>query len=248
MIRFPPIGFLVFYPATLALFAYGVRGNWPWLVSENARFEPWEVPVVWAPVATAFLLFVEHGVSQAVGKPMLRRVHTVTFRAFLVAVAFECVLVAYSVAEEEVGHARAVRTPAELVAGHSYVESGGLRRYSFTCSFADRRGARHSAWFSDTADGVPDQVRRAIDRGHGVAMATVAYDPRWPGRNWLADRPYTHDNRLFLFALLSLVFSLPLAGGLAQFRKWVPWLPTPRVAPFLGATWVLVMAVLLQGW
>ncbi|HEY8750763.1 MAG TPA: DUF3592 domain-containing protein [Tepidisphaeraceae bacterium] len=248
MTRVPPVGFLIFFPTTVALFIYGLAGNWPWLISENARFELWELPVVWEPIAIAMLLFLEYGFSQTTGKPLYPKAYDVTFIAFLIAAACEGALAGHSIIEETLAHSRAVRAPAEIVSGHSRRQPEGHRRYTLTCSFVDQRGKRHLAWFSDVSDGIPARVQSAIDTGRSPATKDVAYDPQWPGRNWLADVPYSHDNRLFIFSLMALLFSLPLAGGLAVFRRWMPWLPTPRVAPFLGATWMLVMAAAIQGW
>jgi hypothetical protein len=76
----------------------------------------------------------------------------------------------------------------------------------------------------------------------------VSYDPNRPSRSWPADFPYSDNNRLFVFSLISLLFSSLLAANLAVFRKWLPVLPPPEVGPFVAATLLLLTAGLLQGW
>jgi hypothetical protein len=79
------------------------------------------------------------------------------------------------------------------------------------------------------------------------APVIIVYDAAWPRRSWLAGLPYSDDNRIYLYSLLTLVFSSSLAALLATLRKHIEGLPPPEVAPFLGAVLVLCLGGVVQG-
>src|SRR5262249_1340989 len=137
---------------------------------------------------------------------------------------------------------------AQVTAGYSFLQTTGHRRYSLTCSFRDRNGHVQQAWFSLLARDVPLPVRRRVDDGKLPVPLGIVYDPTWPHRTWPAGLPYSDDNHIFLYSILTLIFSGPPASLLATLSKMFPGLPPPEVAPFLGAVFLLCFGGMLQGW
>src|SRR5262249_20558451 len=96
--------------------------------------------------------------------------------------------------------------------------------------------------------GVPRTVEKAIELGQLPVGTDIAYDPKWPGRTWLAEVPYSDDNRLFIYSLTSVMLSGLLTVGLMLFSDKHCLIPPAGIGPFLGMTALFGAAGFLQGW
>jgi hypothetical protein len=241
-------GFCLF-AAGLGIAAIAVVTNLPWLIAENQRIEPWKIPIVWSSEAAAFLCFVAYGVRQLLPPSLVfPRASRLTVKAFFIAVAFDLAFSIHGMIEERWAHSVAVPAQAQVHAGHSFVQWTGDRRYSLTCAFVNRDGQLQSGWYSLLSADVPPEVRLGVDGRKLPVGWKVAYDPNRPSRSWPAHLPYSDNDRLFMFSLITLLFSGLLTANLAVFRKWLTGLPPPEVGPFLGAAVLLFTVGRLQGW
>lgn len=236
---------LAIWISCLVLVVIGVSTNLPWLLAENSRLEPWKIPFIWSSELAAFVLFMEYGLQQIVQTRWNRS--RITVHAFIVATLLDLGLSAYSIIEENAAHNRALPAAGTVDAGYSWMESSGHTRYTLDYRFHDQTGKQYGGWYSDISDGVPDDVRAAVDNQNFPANIAVSYDPKWPTRSWLADVPYSHDNRLFIYSLFVIMLSVPLGGALALLHRSMSWFPDARMAPFFSATWILCLGAILQG-
>ena len=235
-----------FWFTCLAIFSAGLFVNRSWLFAETARLETWKVPVVWLSELTALVLFVRFGFCWFFQRVTSRSSKRIT-AAFVLGTILDLTLSGMSVLDEDAAYARSVVAPANVTNASHWMQSNQDTRYTFTYEFRDDQGNLHKGWCSDVRDGIPAEVKRAICNGKIPAPLQIKYDPRWPARSWLAGVQYTHDNRLFVFSLFTILLGCIAAATLVAFRPTLTWLPTTDVAPFLGATWVLCTAAAFQG-
>jgi hypothetical protein len=240
---------LCFLAACVALAGVAIVVNLPWLIAENARLEPWKIPIVWSSDAAAFVCLVGYGLRQVLPSSIVPcRASKLTFKAFFIAAVCDLAFSIYGMIEERWARSGAALAQGQVVAGHSFAQPSGHRRYTLSCQFLDRTGQLQHGWYSLLAPEVPHDVKASVDNGKLPVALKIAYDTKWPSRSWPADVPYSDNNRMYVFSLITLVFSGLLTANLAIWRKWLPGLPPPDVGPFLGATLLLVAAGLLQGW
>lgn len=176
------------------------------------------------------------------------RASHLTLKAFFVAAAFDLAFSIHGMIEERWAHRFAVPIRAQVIAGRSFAQPSGHRRYSLTCQFIDQAGRLQTGWYSLLSPDVPHAIRASVDGGKLPVGLNISYDPNWPSRSWPADLAYSDNNRIYLYSIITLVFSGLLTANLAVFRKWLTSLPPPEVGPFVGATLLLLGAGLLQGW
>jgi Protein of unknown function (DUF3592) len=247
--RVARIGILFACVGCLALFVAAVQVHLPWLAAEHRRLEPWKVPVVWMSEAIGLLSFVGYTISVALpAGPRPRTPGKFAVRVVLLGACLDAAFSGWSLAAEYLAHGRAVRVPAEVVAGKARETHPGHTTFTFTCTFRDPNGGVHAAWFPlvRNAD-VPVPVQQAIVGGQLPAAIDVLYDPECPGRTWLADVEYSDDGRVYFYSLMSLfcstLLAFPLAGWGAEYR----YLPPPATGPFLMMVVFLGLAGLFQG-
>jgi hypothetical protein len=234
----------------LALCAASLQLNAPWLAAENRRLEPWKVPIVWLSEATGLAAFVAYMVRltfTSAKRPWRPRKYSV--RVIVLSTCLDAGMSLWSMAEEYLGHSRAVRVQAQVVDGTTRVMPAGDTRLTFTCTFQDQQGVVHSAWFPLVKQpDVPINVQQAVLGGQLPATAEVLYDPRWPGRTWLADLEYTDDGRLFFYSLISLFCSTLLAIVLRGLNEDYRFVPPPASAAVFIMTVLFSCVAYFQGW
>jgi hypothetical protein len=237
------------FAAGLAIASIAIVTNLPWLIAENQRIEPWKIPIVWSSEAAAFLCFVGYGVRQLLPASLApARASRLTVKAFFIAAAFDLAFSIYGMIEERWAHWFAVPVQAHVYAGQSFVQWSGHRRYSLTFAFLDRTGQLRDGWYSLVSSQVPPEVRMGVDGRKLPVRLKLSYDQDRPSRSWPAHLPYSDNDRLFMFSLITLLFSGLLTANLAVFRKWLSGLPPPEVGPFLGAALLLFVVGTTQGW
>jgi hypothetical protein len=242
------LGFCLFVTG-LTLAGVAIVTNLPWLIAENRRLEPWKIPLVWSSEAAALVCFVRYGLRTLLPVSFASAgTSRLTFKTFAIAAFIDFAFSIDGMIEERWAHWRAVPAQARVFAGHSLLQHTGHRRYTLTCQFIDRAGDLQTGWYSLLEAETPFEVRKGVDDRKLPVDLNVSYDPEWPSRNWPADVPYSDDNRMFLYSLITLLFSGMLTANLAVLRWWFPALPPPEVGPFSGATLSLLGAGLLQGW
>jgi hypothetical protein len=233
----------------VAFATVAIATNLPWLIAENQRIEPWKIPIVWSSEAAAFVCFAGYGLRTLLPASLSpARASRLTLKAFFIAAAIDLAISIQGIVEERWAHSGAVSTTAQVFAGRSFIQWIGHRRYSLTCQFVDQSGRLQTGWYSLLAQEVPNEVKDGIERGTLPVKLKVAYDPNRPSRSWPADLPYSDNNRLSLYSLITLLFSGLLTANIAVFRRWCPALPPPEAGPFFAATALLLACGLTQGW
>lgn len=248
--RVTRIGILCACLALLALFAAIVQVQLPWFVAEHRRLEPWKVPFVWTAEATGLVSFVAYTISLALpGGPRPRRPRKLAVGVFLLGACLDGVFSLWSLAVEYMAHGRAVQVPAQVVGGKARGDRAGHTSFTFTCTFQDQNGGMHTAWFPEVPETqVPINVQQAISGGQLPVAIDVVYDPRWPGRTWLAGVEYSDDGRVHFYSLMSLFCSTMLAFPLAGWGQEYRYVPPPGTGPFFMMIAFLGIAALFQGW
>lgn len=232
----------------LALLLVCIQLNLRWLLSENQRLEPWKIPIIWLSEATGLVLFIQYIVSLILPDRMRSRLyHHMTVRMFVISLCLDAAVSLWSGAEEHLAHARAVRVKAQVVEGRVRAQWPDHTAFMFTYEFQDARGGRHTGWYSHISSHVPVNVKQAIQGGQMPVDVDILYDPSWPGRSWLAELEYSDDNRLFLYSLLTLLFTIVPTIVLMYLNQHSQWMPSPGTGPFFGMIIVLLMAGLIQG-
>jgi hypothetical protein len=226
-----------------------VDANRAWLLEENRRIEPWEIPIVWSSEMASLLFFFRYSVAmvfpvRGIAAPSSR----LTIGVFLVSAAMDASVSLYGLAKDRIAHGRAKKADARVVAGHTFVQETGHRRYSFNVAFRDQAGRDRVVFHSLLARDVPAKVRAAIDKGQFPVDVALLYDPLWSSRSWPAWKPYSNDNRLPFYSLLSLIMSGLVCALLGQLRRRCPSLPPPEIVPFFASVFFLWICAVLQGW
>jgi hypothetical protein len=233
------------------LAVYGTAQMLPWLIAENRRLEPWKWPLVWSSELAGTVVFLQYPMSFILPSWALRRpTSRLTFKAFCLAICVDLTFSAYEALAERGAYARAIPVQSSVAEGRSFVQRTGHRRYSFTCKFVDHTGSNRVAWFSLLARELPLQVCGKIDDGKLPAALALHYDPAWPARCWVDGSTFTDNNRVYVYSILSVVFSALISANLVSLRKICGFasLPPPEVGPFIGATFLFCTVAALQGW
>lgn len=137
--------------------------------------------------------------------------------------------------EESLGHKNAVLAEGQITRIRRKVRAGALI-YVYQGRFQDRNGVGHDffhyanerqqeGWLQPLSQ----RTRQALKDRQAPAPIVIAYDPRWPARNWVEG---IHDEqwRLYKFlgyvVILQSVFTFCFAVGLAaeiRNRQEIPW-------------------------
>jgi hypothetical protein len=225
------------------------EANRSWLFEENRRIEPWEIPIVWSSELASMLFLFRYCAATVIPRLGIRAPSSRwTIRVFLVSAALDASVSLYGLVSDRIAYTRAIKTCAQTVAGHTFIQWTGHRRYSFTVAFRDQAGRDRVAFYSLLERDLPMPVREGIDKGKLPLDLPILYDPSWSSRSWPAWTAYSDDNRLAIFSLLTLMMSGLLSALLGQLRGHFPGLPPPEVGPFLAALFFLSMVAMLQGW
>ena len=149
--------------------------------------------------------------------------------------------------EERIAYSRAVRVKSLVVQGSVRTQWPDHTRFTFSYVFKDAHGGRHTAWFSHIQLDVPRNIQQVIKAEQFPIAVDILYDPDWPGRSWLAEAEYSDNERLFLYSLMTLLFSTMLTFALMYMNQHCRWVPPPGTGPFFGMMVVLLMAGWIQG-
>jgi len=220
-----PVTALLFLLVVAGL-AVGACAFGPYLEREHRRLEPWKAPLVWLGLGLALLWFLQfcvaHGLAGRAVRPPpagpegLGRAWWLALITILAAVAADSWMALRCMWDEREGYAAAVRVPGQV---HT-VERREFPKnvpYVLSCAYQDRAGNVRQSRFALREEAglvLPPAVAAAARAGRVPFPVEVAYDPSWPGRDWLAGAGWDDNNRLHYFSLLVLLFQ---AGGLPLF-------------------------------
>src|SRR5262245_32348403 len=247
--HFLRVGLVAACLGCLALAWIGVQLNFPWLVAENLRLEPWKIPLVWLSEATGLVAFLAFTASIALwGTTRRWWPRKLTLSLFILGIGLDATMTVWSMVDEYAGHSRSVRVQAQVVEGKARVQPAGDTLYTFTCTFQEQQGQLHTAWFPHFDKVVPQNVRQAIQAGQLPVAIDLTYDPKWPGRSWLADWEYSDDGRLFFYSLMAVFCSSLLAPALTGWNEQHRLIPAGGTAPFLVMIPFFCGAGFFQGW
>lgn len=236
----------------------GVWGNWPWLVAEHQRLEPWKIPVIWLTELIALFWFVRWGwrycTSGQRGEVGTGRVGGWVVLSLLAGLGGDLAITLITLREEAAAYASAVPADAQVVAADlkQLRGQGGKVLCALTCAFRDGQGDAHEVLLFAGLSALPAPVEQALRAGQLPVAVPVVYDPAWPGRCWLAGSTAPHHNRLYFMSFSVILFHGLLALALLALRRLPPGpvLPPEQIGPFLAVALVLFLsgvAKLLSG-
>jgi hypothetical protein len=238
-------------PAALAV---GVFWNWPWLATEHARLEPWEIPLVWLTLIVALFWYLQYWIycctldlrPNAPGReeePRKERLGLV-LASFAIGIAIDVAVTLLTVYEENSTFQNASRADAQVISARArrFRESGVM--FYIEARFQDAHGAWHDVVFTSDNSKPPPQLRSDLLAGAMPKKLAILYDPGRPARNWIEGTPDLGYNRLYLMSLSVTLFTGLLAFLLIRLRWDKPGagFPSEKVGPLLAAALVLFLS------
>ena len=259
-----PVTALLFLLVVAGL-AVGARAFGPYLEREHRRLEAWKVPLVWLGLGLALLWFLQfcvaHGLAGRAVRPPpagpegLGRAWWLALVTILAAIAADSWMALRCMWDEREGYAAAVRVPGQVIAVDRREFPKNVT-YVLFCTFQDRAGNVRQSRFAlrevpgqGLPPGLPPAVAAAVRAGRVPFPVAVAYDPSWPGRDWLAGAGWDDDNRLHYFSLLVLLFQavglplfmLALSGYKKRTGAYPWWYDLHKAYPALVAAAFLLL-------
>jgi hypothetical protein len=231
----------------------GLRWNWPWLVAEHQRLQPWMILCDWLAPIVALFWYLQFMVACALFLPCESETvqlpeHSRWFWAlaitFGVSLAAESGTILLSIHKEHRAFSRARAAASNVVAGVRKPLSGGREMYTITCRFQDANGNWHDSLQFPHPGDLPLAVKQAITAQRFPAALPILYDADWPGRVWIQGTRDPHYNRMYFMSGSVALFSGLVGFALIALKQRYPskMLPSDRVCPFLAVSLVLFLA------
>ena len=242
----------------------GLWLQWPYLLIEHRRLEPWKIAELWCANILALIWFGRFALEHAImGEPLLpvpfadaRRQFKTVCIAGATAIALELFFTINLALEERDSYAHATVTSATATSMRK-IERPAETWYEMDCEFTNRAGQLCHAHVRVEADHhllpptLPSQTIKTLTspRPHGEPIQ-IRYDSRFPSRAWADGAGWDDGQRIYWFSLLTLFFqAMTTALFLLLLNRWragsLPWWwDAYKVLPLVTAAfWLFTMGL-----
>jgi hypothetical protein len=243
----------------------GLWLQWPYLLIEHRRLQPWKILELWCANILALVWFGRFALEHAIlGEPLLptpvadaRKQMKVVCIAGASALLLELLFTLALLVDERDSYGRGIVVDATVVSVRK-IERAATDWYEVDCRFTDTSGEWRRAHVRVEAErhllptGLPGQTIQALTSPHPQGeRLRVRYDPHLPARAWADGAGWSDGQRIYWFSLLTLFFQSIITALflllLSRFRgesfPW--WWDIYKVLPLVTAAfWLFVMGLI----
>lgn len=247
------------------LLAAGLWLQWPYLLIEHRRLEPWKILELWCADILAFVWFgrfvLEHvvlgeplqSVPFADARKQIRAVCIAGATALLLELMFTLTLAL----DERDSYAHGSVTDGTVLRLRR-IDRSAAHWYEVDCGFTNAAAQWREAHLRIEAQnhllppGLPPQTIQALTSPHPEGeRLRVRYDARLPARAWADGAGWSDGQRIYWFSLLTLFFQALITALflllLSRFRgQSLPWWwDIYKVLPLVTAAfWLFVLGLI----